>query len=234
MAFTLSSFYNSSEWKKFRKVIIAERIARDGEIVCEHCNKPILNSYEVIAHHCNTYLTEQNVNDFNISLNPENIQLVHHVCHNRMHEKFANPCKKVYIVFGSPGAGKSSYVNDIAKKNDLILDLDALYNAINNYRSPKLYSNVMQLWDALLDMVKTRNGKWENAYIILANCRGVERTQRMLDAEVIHIDTPKDVCYERATNKIKKYGEPYKKYIDDYWDEWQSTYKKLLTDKYEL
>lgn len=232
--FNLNSFYQSQEWKKFRKYIISERLGRDGDILCEHCGKPITHSWETIAHH-KEYLTEQNVNDFSISLNPDNIALVHHRCHNVIHDRFGTiKYKHVFIVFGSPGAGKSTYVNNIAGPDDLIIDIDALYSAVNNSRSKKLYSNVMQLFNQLIDVVRTRNGAWSNAYIVLANCRNVERYQKLLDAEVIHINTNKQICYERATPKINKYGQPYKDYIDNYWREWTETYSKLLIDKYDL
>lgn len=232
MAFTLSTFYTSKQWRSFRQIVISERLARDGDIICEHCKKTINYDYDIIAHHCNTYLTEANVNDYNISLSPENIQLVHHSCHNKIHDNFGKSSyKKIYIVFGSPGAGKSTFVNEAANKDDLIVDIDRIYEAINNDRSTKLYTNVMQIFNQLLDAVKTGYGRWRNAYIVLANARDVERLQRMLDAEIIHINTPKDKCYDRAEAKINRFGQPYKDYIDRYWMEWEETYSKLLADK---
>lgn len=226
----LASFYISKEWRNFRQTVINERLARDGDIICNHCNKPIMNSYEIIAHHCNIFLTEQNVFDYDISLNPDNIQLVHMACHNKIHLNFGNSFRKVFIVFGSPAAGKSTFVNEAASPDDLIVDIDRIYEAINNNRSKKLYTNVMKIFNDLIDSVKTRQGQWRNAYIVLANCRNVERFQRMLDAEVIHISTAKEVCYERAEIKINKYGESYKDYLDQYWNEWDNTYSQLLKD----
>ena len=233
--FTLSTFYTSKQWRLFRKTVISERLARDGDVICDYCKRPIVNDYDIIAHHYKTFLTEANVNDYNISLNQDNIQLVHLGCHNKIHNNFGTcTYKKVYLVFGSPGAGKSTYINEVADSNSLIVDIDRIYEAINNQRSKKLYSNVMQLFNQLIDVVRTRNGAWSNAYIILANCRNVERYQKLLDAEVIHINTDKQICYERAAPKINKYGQPYKDYIDNYWREWTETYSKLLIDMYDL
>ena len=227
--FTLASFYNSPEWKSFRKTIIQERLARDGEIVCAHCKKPILQDYDIIAHHCTTHLTEANVNDFNISLNPENIQLVHHRCHNTIHERFGHGLKKVYVVFGSPGAGKSTYVSEVMDSRSIVLDIDAIYKAINgDYRDSKLLGTVMDVWNTLLDVVRTRKGQWTSAYIVCANCRNVERLQRQFDAELVHIDTDYKECLKRAQPKIEKYGEAYKKAIDDFFIEWNETYSKII------
>lgn len=43
----LAQFYTSTEWRKFRQVVIAERInPRDGILYDEYSGKPILKSYE--------------------------------------------------------------------------------------------------------------------------------------------------------------------------------------------
>ena len=67
----ISSFYRSKPWIDLMTVIRLER----GNI-CEHCGKPIVKKYDAIGHH-KIELTEENVEDANISLNPDNIMLVH-------------------------------------------------------------------------------------------------------------------------------------------------------------
>ena len=84
---TLKDFYHTEKWKKFAKLIKQERLNEDGQLICDYCGHPILKSYDCIAHHSNVYLSEENVNDASIAFNPENIQLVHHRCHNMIHEK---------------------------------------------------------------------------------------------------------------------------------------------------
>lgn len=228
MAFTgLHDFYTSTEWRTFRRTFISERLARDGEIIDEYTGKPILNDYDIILHH-KEHLTESNVFDYNISLNPDNIMIVSHISHNRIHEKFTNPFKRVYIIFGSPSSGKSTYVDSISEDDDLIVDIDRIYNAINNNRSNKLFNNVMKIWNDLIDTVATRNGRWKTAYVVVANCRNVERLYRQLGGELIYIDTSKEECLERGKDKITKYGDGYKKAIEDFHNEWNETYKKIL------
>lgn len=68
------TFYKSDEWESFRKVVIAKRTHEDGFIYCDLCGKPILKKYDLIVHH-KQELSEANVNDHNISLNPDNVQL---------------------------------------------------------------------------------------------------------------------------------------------------------------
>lgn len=216
---SLSSFYRSKEWEEFRKSFLAERLARDGEIIDEVTKKPIVNKYDVILHH-KTHLTESNVFDYNISLNPDNIMVVSHRTHNDIHNRFGSYTRHIYIVYGSPCSGKSYYVDSVALKEDLIIDIDRIYNAINNGRSNRLYSNVMNIYRQLIDVVKTRNGQWINAYIVRGfPLRGErERLAKELNAELIFIDTDKQTCIDRSRKK----GQDYYKFVDDWFDKYQS------------
>lgn len=216
---SLSSFYRSKEWENFRKIFLAERLARDGEIIDEVTKRPIVNKYDVILHH-KIHLNETNVFDYNISLNPDNIMVVSHKTHNDIHNRFGSYTRHIYIVYGSPCSGKSTYVNDVALKDDLIIDIDRIYNAINNDRSNRLYTNVMSIYRHLIDVVKTRNGQWINAYIVRGfPLRGErERLAKELNAELIFIDTDKQTCLDRS--KLK--SNDYYKYVDDWFDKYQS------------
>lgn len=215
---TLSNFYRSAEWVNLRAGLMLERVNASGDVVCEHCGKPIVNKYDCIGHH-KTPLTEGNVNDYSISLNPDNIALVHHKCHNQIHNRFGTYTRHIYIVYGSPCAGKSTYVDSVALKDDLIIDIDRIYNAINNARSNRLYDNVMQVYRGLIDAVQTRNGRWVNAFIVRTfPLKGErERLASNLGAELVHIDTPEEVCLERALNR----AEGYDKIVSDFWRKFQ-------------
>lgn len=216
--FTLNNFYRSPEWEHLRLQLILTRANGEGYVICEHCGKPIVNMYDCIGHH-KEELTEANVNDYNVSLNPENIALVHFRCHNAIHKRFGTWTRHVYIVYGSPCAGKTTYVNERALKDDLIIDIDRIYEAVNNERSNRLYDNVMQVYRLLVDMVRTRNGRWVNAWII----RGFplkgerERLASQVDGELVHIDTDRDTCLERAYRR----AEGYDRFVNDWWTKFQ-------------
>lgn len=215
----LFSFYRSNEWESLRNIILLERTDKNGDLICEHCGKPITKAYDAICHH-KTELTESNVNDFTISLNPENIAVVHHKCHNEIHNRFGNYTRHIYIVWGSPCSGKTTYVNENALKEDLIIDIDRIYECINNGRSNRLYGNVMQIYRQLIDTVKTRNGKWVNAWIIRTLPLAVDRDRLIQEiggiGELIFIDTPKEVCLERAMMR----GSEWTKIVNDWWDKY--------------
>ena len=49
--FTLNNFYKSKEWESLLEQLKLERVNSEGEIVCEHCHKPIVKKYDCIGHH---------------------------------------------------------------------------------------------------------------------------------------------------------------------------------------
>ena len=220
--FSLSTFYQSDEWANLLAIVKDERRNKQGFILCEHCGAPIVAKYDCIGHH-KEELTELNVNDYNISLNPSNVALVHHRCHNQIHERFGCYQRKVYLVYGSPCSGKSSFVRDAAGKDDLILDIDAIWEMVSvneRYIKPgRLKQNVFLVRDCLMDQIKTRAGGWRNAYIIGGYPLAPERQRLadMLGAELIHIDTTKEECLLRATERPGEWA----KYINEYFDKYQ-------------
>lgn len=232
MAFTLANFYRSDEWYKLTRSIRIERANADGLVICEHCGKPIVKAYDCICHHYKTYLTEDNVNDYDISLNPDNIMLVHHKCHNDIHERLGYTRKEIYLVYGSPLSGKTTYVNSVMNEGDLIVDIDSIWQCVSGcerYVKPaKLNAVVFGIRDSLLDMIKHRVGKWDNAYIVggypLISER--ERLCKLLGAKEIYIESTRDECIERLKN-LKEDGRDKKRwegYIDDWWERWGPRY----------
>ena len=189
----------------------------------------MLNSYDIVAHHVKP-LTLQNVNDYAISLNPENIQLVSQQAHNEIHARFGH-ChqRKVYIVHGAPCSGKTSFVESIKGNSDLVVDMDSLWEAVTGkryYKPPALKANVFAMRDALLQTVKTRAGNWERCFIIEGLPFKAERERRrdVYGAELIHIDTDEETCLQRlqADDSRREYIGEWQKYIADYFIRYQA------------
>lgn len=220
----LSTFYQSKAWVNLMQVIKSERLTESGEIICEHCGKPIVRKYDCIGHH-KIPLSESNVNDALVALNPDNVMLVHHVCHNKIHNKLGHVYKQVYLVWGSPLSGKTTYVKESAEYGDLIVDIDSIWQCIsgcNRYIKPdRLKSNVFGVRDTLIDMVRYRRGNWNNAYIVggypLIGER--ERLIASLGAREIFVECGYDECISRlkASGDGRAFTE-WKKYIDDWWN----------------
>ena len=95
------------------------------------------------------------------------------------------------------------------------------------YNKPNaLKANVFALRDLLFDMIKTRAGKWERAYVIDGGALKADRERKasLLGAEVIFIDTDKQTCLQRLASDVERTTEQKKewtKYIDRWFDDYQ-------------
>ena len=215
-------FYRSDIWRKVRASVINDRL-KDGITICEYCDKPIVSAYDIIGHH-KIALTPENIDDVNISLNPDNIMLVHHKCHNIIHNKLGYKNREVYLVYGSPLSGKTSYVDSVKQEGDLVVDMDNIWQCIsgcNRYIKPnRLKAVAFSVRDNLLECVKYRRGKWQNAYIVggypLISQR--EALAKELGARVIYIDTNKEECIKRLEADLTRDTDEWKKYIDTWWE----------------
>jgi len=226
---SLYNFYRSDQWESLLKVIKLERQDSQGNIICAYCGKPIVRAYDCIGHHV-IELTEENYTDANISLNPDNIQLVHHKCHNIIHNKLFSGQRQVFIVYGSPLAGKSSYVAEAMAEGDLIIDMDRIWSCVSGcdtYVKPaRLKSVVFAVRDNLLESVKYRRGKWLNAYIIGGYPFKAER-ERLIDtlgAREVFIDTPYEECVKRLMECEDRDKKLWEQYISDWWLQYQGGY----------
>lgn len=221
----LAELYNSKEWRSLIKVLKNERINDRGELICQHCKKPIVKKYDCIGHHVKE-LTEENVSDASISLNPDNVIFVHHKCHNLIHQKLQHSRRSIYIVYGSPFSGKSSYVESVKNEGDLIVDMDSIWQCVSGcqrFTKPnRLNAVVFGVRDYLLDCIKYRKGKWLNAYVIggypLISVR--ERLAKELGAELVYIDTNKETCINRLMNQEERDKDEWKKFINDWWEDY--------------
>lgn len=222
--FRLDTFYQSKEWLAFRLQIISERTREDGYVYDEITNKPILRAYDLILHH-KVELTDENVNDYSISLNPDNVQIVSHRTHNYIHDRLNTYGRQqVFVVYGAPLSGKTTWVRENKGAGDLVLDIDNIWECISlqeRYNKPNgLKENVFAVRDCLLDCIRYRRGKWRRAYVIggypLASER--DRIISQLAARAVFIDTPKEICIDRLENDDARREQPaYRDYINEWF-----------------
>lgn len=217
------SFYTSIEWAKFRQNLIAERMHEDGFVYDEVTGKPIVRAYDIILHH-KIELTEDNVMDVNVSLNPDNIQIVSHKTHNLIHNKLGYASRQVYLVYGAPCSGKSTFVEENMQEGDLIIDVDRIWQCISGldmYQKPaRLKGIVFKVRDELLNSVKYRLGKWNNCYVIGGYALQSERDRmiRELGAREVFIDTSKEECLNRLEASADgRNKEEWRGYIEEWF-----------------
>lgn len=226
---SLPQFYNSDEWRTLRLQIIHDRTDSAGNLFCEHSGKQLVNSYDIVAHH-KIPLTMENVNDYNISLNPENIMIVSQSAHNEIHSRFGYTAeRKVYYVYGAPCSGKTTFVNQIKGNSDLVVDMDNIWQCITGgkrYDKPNaLKANAFAVRDCLIDMVRTRAGKWERAFVIEGGARNSDRMRRieLLGAEPVFICTDKETCLQRLKmdeSRTEAQKQEWEKYIRQWFEDY--------------
>lgn len=100
------AFYQSVEWKRCRKSFILSRYG-----LCERCGNP--GTY---VHH-KDYITSNNVDDVNITLNWNNLELLCHDCHNQEH------FSSIDYTFDDMGNLKSTKINEHSKEIKRLLAL---------------------------------------------------------------------------------------------------------------
>jgi predicted kinase len=196
----IKAFYASQKWVTFRLNLINERGNK-----CSRCSKVIPKSVEIIGHH-KVELTPENVNDYTISLNPDLVELICFKCHNKEHKRFGHQGERnVYLVYGPPMAGKKTFVRENMSRGDLVVDMDKLYAAVSMlpfYDKPdNLLTNVRIIHNQLIDNIKTRYGKWNDAWIIggYADKYKRERLAEDLGAEIIFCEVDKEECLRRLS-----------------------------------
>ena len=216
----LKQFYASREWLRFRAAVIAER-----GLVCQHCGRVIAHIGEATVHHV-TELTADNVNDPNVALNPDNVLVVHRKCHDEeIHKRFGHTGpKEVYIVYGMPLSGKATYVRQMQGRNDIVIEMDRLYEAITGlprYDKPdSLLSTVRSVYNLLIDQVRTRYGKWQTAWIIGGFPEKYQREKlaEELGAELIYCECTREEALLRLTQDEgrRNMAAEYTRYIDEW------------------
>lgn len=224
----LKQFYNSDKWKIFREEIILKR-----GTTCEFCGKKMFAEDKMQLHHTPVELTVENVNDVSVALNPENVKLICLACHNKAHGRYCgNGWKRknraVYLVYGPPCSGKTTYVLQHMERGDLIVDMDKLYQAVSGcpvYDKPEqIKFNVYGLRSALIDQIKTRHGGFNTAWVIggYPNVAIRNRLAAVLGAEIIYIEMPKEICIKRLEScgdYRQEHKAEWKRYIEEWFAE---------------
>lgn len=111
--------------------------------------------------------------------------------------------KRVIVVNGAPGSGKSHYVSQHARTGDIVLDLDKVNEAISP--DDGMYQNAapvlsvsLEMRKAFLKAIKERKGDWNTAYIISAtpSISDIKKLGHDLGAEVITMNVPLSTCID--------------------------------------
>ena len=105
----------------------------------------------------------------------------------------------------------------------MIVDMDNIWQCVSGcdryIKPPRLKSIVFGLRDKLLEDIKFRRGKWNNAYIIGGYPYTMDRARLVdsLGAREVYIDTDKATCLKRLADCTDRDQNEWSRYINEWW-----------------
>lgn len=138
----------------------------------------------------------------------------------------------VFLVCGSPGSGKSTYVFENKSADDLVVDLDYICAALMgemgsaHLEHEAALSVALEVRDFLYSIIRGRRGKWQRAFIVttIANPREMKALADDLRAEIVLIDTPLQECLKRIRNDPSRRTK--RRLFERLAMEWHENYSK--------
>lgn len=236
-------FYHSKAWELARNSIYQ----RDMGL----CQKCLTEKNETVpgeeVHH-KIFLRPSNINDPNITLNPDNLILLCKDCHIGIHKATTHKKRKrivmngtyineegqlqkqkIIIVHGAPASGKTSYVKEHMNKGDMVVDFDLIKESISmcfNRDVPEtLLDTAFEIRELLYRLIEERKVDARTIWVIGTLPTRKQRSElisRLHADEVIHIEATIDECIERMLkDESRTDKEKQMQIIDGYFGYYQ-------------
>ncbi|WP_151485234.1 ATP-binding protein [Streptomyces albicerus] len=123
--------------------------------------------------------------------------------------------RNVTVVYGPPCAGKNTYVREHARTGDLVLDMDALAQALGSPHDhghpPALIPFAIEARDAVVRRL-TRPHQLRHAWVITSRA---DILDALPGAEVVTLAVDPDTCKARARQAGRP--APWDSHIDRWW-----------------
>jgi predicted kinase len=110
----------------------------------------------------------------------------------------------VYLVYGSPASGKTTYVKNNMAYGDLVVDLDLIKQSLsmsNKTEAPdNLLSVALNVRDYLYNLVESRQFHCNNVWIVASLPIAEERNElrSRLGAQLVFMEATEAECMKRA------------------------------------
>lgn len=131
----------------------------------------------------------------------------------------------VYIIYGSPASGKTTYVKRNMVDGDMVIDLDLIKQSISlqskTDTSDKLLNVAISIRDYLYDLIEYRIGiNCDNIWVIASLPKAIDREyifNKLQANKIIFIEATKEQCIQRALNNNERFNKDLQIVIINRW-----------------
>lgn len=129
----------------------------------------------------------------------------------------------VYIVWGCPASGKTTYVKEHMVDGDMVVDLDNIKQSISmaskTEASDELLDTALSIREYLYKLIEDRDFKCNDVWVVAGLPTKDERIQlqERLDADLIQIRATYEECIQRAMKDVDRVDKKVQEMVIDRW-----------------